>query len=89
MPSKFIVDGKEVYLYKIGEVAKAVHKSTKTIRRWEKLGLLPKATFKSRGNRVYSEEQLKNIVAWKKGHSMRQGYRIAKTKPIVFQNSTG
>ena len=82
---QFIIENTEVGLYQIGEIAKAIRKSVKTIRRWEKLGLLPKPVYKSKGRRLYTSKNLEDIIAWKKKHKMKQGYRISKTSSISWE----
>lgn len=48
--------------YKIGEFASKVGKSSKTIREWDKLGLLKPHHTGQGGYRYYSEEQIKDIL---------------------------
>ena len=78
------INGKDIGLYRIGEIAKAIKKSVKTLRRWEKLGLLPKPTYKSRGKRLYTKEQLETVLLWKKRHKIKQGIAIEEVEKISW-----
>lgn len=48
-------------LYKIGELAKELDRSTLTIKKWEESGLIPKAKRDSRGWRYYTEDDISGI----------------------------
>ncbi len=48
-------------VYKIGELAKELDRSTLTIKKWEESGLIPKAKRDSRGWRYYTDEDIKAI----------------------------
>ncbi|MDP8262617.1 MAG: MerR family transcriptional regulator [Candidatus Ancaeobacter aquaticus] len=48
--------------YKIADLAREVDRSCRTVKEWEKKGLIPKASRDSRGWRVYTEKQLKKVV---------------------------
>lgn len=60
--------GKVVRLYRITDFAFALERTSQTIRRWEKNGTLPKATFQKTGQnvhgkrRLYSEAQIEGTV---------------------------
>ena len=58
--SSFIEAGK---IYRIGELAKELDRRPLTIKRWESLGLIPKARRDSRGWRYYTREDVKGIIA--------------------------
>lgn len=52
-------------IYRIGELAKELDRSTLTIKKWEESGLIPKARRDSRGWRYYTEDDInaiKNIL---------------------------
>ena len=52
-------------IYRIGELAKELDRSTLTIKKWEENGLIPTAKRDSRGWRYYTEEdigRIKNIL---------------------------
>ncbi len=51
--------------YSIGEFAKAVGKTTKTLRNWDKNGKLKPARVEDTGYRYYSQEQLNNFFGLK------------------------
>jgi|GEM_PF-1062747 len=48
-------------VYRIGEVAKELDRSTLTIKKWEASGLIPKAKKDSRGWRYYTEDDINEI----------------------------
>ena len=48
-------------VYKIGELARELDRSTLTIKKWEESGLIPKAKRDSRGWRYYTDEDIKAI----------------------------
>ncbi len=51
--------------YSIGEFAKAIGKTTKTLRNWDKNGKLKPARVEDTGYRYYSEEQLNHFLGLK------------------------
>jgi len=48
-------------IYRIGELAKELDRSTLTIKKWEENGLIPKARRDSRGWRYYTEDDISRI----------------------------
>lgn len=48
-------------IYRIGELAKELDRSTLTIKKWEENGLIPKAKRDSRGWRYYTEDDMIKI----------------------------
>ena len=48
-------------MYKIGELAKELDRSTLTIKKWEESGLIPVARRDSRGWRCYTEGDISKI----------------------------
>ena len=48
-------------IYKIGELARELDRSTLTIKKWEESGLIPKAKRDSRGWRYYTEDDINRI----------------------------
>lgn len=85
-PTTIVVGGKEVTVVPIGLVAKAVGRGVQSLRRYERLGIIPKTPYHSKnGTRLYTVEQVIQIQklltdAGKVGKvSVRQrGYR----KPV-------
>lgn len=49
-------------VYKIKDLALRLDRSILTIKRWEKQGLIPKARKDSRGWRVYTETEVREIL---------------------------
>lgn len=70
MPVELEHEGKRTTFLKVGELAKVLGRSADTVRRWEKDGVIPKATFVMRQDantvvRLYSVQQafgLKKLV---------------------------
>ena len=78
------VNGEEVVLYPIGKLVEALKKSgytrgVQTIRKWEDTGVVPPATFRSGGKRLYSLEQIETFVKVAKECDIRQGLAISST----------
>ncbi len=48
-------------IYRIGELAKELDRSTLTIKKWEDSGLIPMAKRDSRGWRYYTEDDISEI----------------------------
>lgn len=74
-PKKYTINGEQVLLFTIGDLAKAIGKRPSTLRVWEHRGWLPKAKYRtpkpvnpqipekeSRGRRLYSLEQVEFLV---------------------------
>jgi putative resolvase len=51
--------------YSIGEFAKAIGKTTKTLRNWDKVGTLKPVRVEATGYRYYSQEQLNHFLGIK------------------------
>lgn len=72
-----VIGGREVELYRIGEVAEILNRTPVTLRKWERKGLIPKATFvlpssDPRGKRrLYSRAQVEAL------------YRVALEEKIL------
>ena len=49
-------------IYKIKDVALRIDRSILTLKRWEKQGLIPEARKDSRGWRIYTEEEVQEIL---------------------------
>jgi len=49
-------------VYKIKDLALRLDRSILTIKRWEKQGLIPKARKDSRGWRIYTEAEVRDIL---------------------------
>ena len=52
----------------IADLAKTLDRSVRTVKEWEKKGLIPKAHRDSRGWRVYSKDQADRIIKHVKRH---------------------
>jgi DNA-binding transcriptional MerR regulator len=49
-------------LYKIKDVALRIDRSILTLKRWEKQGYIPQARKDSRGWRIYTEEEVQEVL---------------------------
>jgi len=49
-------------VYKIKDLALRLDRSILTIKRWERQGLIPKARKDSRGWRIYTESEVRDIL---------------------------
>jgi len=48
--------------YRVSDIAKRTDRTTTTVLRWEKAGLIPRAKRDSRGWRIYTKDQVESIV---------------------------
>lgn len=65
-PKVVVYGGKEVEFFTIGALAKALNRTVGSIRKWERLGYIPKATYRSAGerqNRLYTRPQVEGMRA--------------------------
>lgn len=58
--------------YSIGEFAKAIGKTTKTLRNWDKVGTLKPVRVEQNGYRFYSQEQLNHFLGLKPKSSLNK-----------------
>ena len=64
-------------VYKIGELAKELDRSTLTIKKWEEIGLIPKAKRDSRGWRYYTDDDISEIRTILREHDYFAGRSTA------------
>lgn len=82
---KYNINGKELTLYPISVLAKRLSKAlgdertTQTIRKWEKNGVIPPAIFRVGQKRLYAKEQMEVICRVAKECGIRQGVAISLT----------
>jgi hypothetical protein len=65
-PKVLILHGQEVEFFTIGALAQALDREVVTIRKWERLGYIPKATYRAGGkrqDRLYTRAQIEGLVA--------------------------
>jgi predicted site-specific integrase-resolvase len=65
MYSIIVLGGGSVEDYSIDEFAKAIGKTTKTLRNWDKVGTLKPIRIEQNGYRYYSQEQLNHFLGIK------------------------
>ncbi|MEQ8156552.1 MAG: MerR family transcriptional regulator, partial [Clostridiaceae bacterium] len=58
--------------YSIGEFAKAIGKTTKTLRNWDKVGTLKPVRVEQNVYRFYSQEQLNHFLGLKPKSSLNK-----------------
>ncbi len=58
--------------YSIGEFAKAIGKTTKTLRNWDKVGTLKPIRVEQNGYRYYSQEQLNRFLGLKQENNLNK-----------------
>lgn len=58
--------------YSIGEFAKAIGKTTKTLRNWDKVGTLKPIRVEQNGCRYYSQEQLNHFLGLKQENNLNK-----------------
>lgn len=79
-PKKSIINGEEVTLYFISDLAHALGRTPQAIRKWEVSGIIPKAIFiDAHDRRMYTEEQIDIIVKTAEECKIGQGKNIAQT----------
>ncbi len=71
-PRTYRVQGVPTEFYTVGDLAAAVNRTPRTIRHWERIGVIPPATFRSpkphktalkeTGDRLYSHAQIEVVV---------------------------
>lgn len=58
-----VIDGREITMFTIGELARRLGRDVQTVRGWERRGVIPVARYRSLTNqRLYTEEQISAIV---------------------------
>ncbi len=74
--------------YRIGEVSRKTNIASHTIRYWEKeFSFFLKPVRNNRGQRLYTEKELENIVRLK-DLLIRRGYRITAAKKVLRQKDS-
>ena len=75
--------------YRIGEISRKTDIASHTIRYWEnEFSFFLKPVRNSRGQRLYTEKELENIIRLK-DLLYRHGYRIAAVKKVLRQKGPG
>lgn len=80
-----VPNGSIITVYPISKLASALERSTLTIRRWEREGIIPDTFFTSkRGHRMYSQDQIDIIVQCAEEAGIKRGSPIADTEFSVL-----
>lgn len=75
-----ILNGNKVRLFYIGSLAKAMNRTTTSIRIWESRGIIPESWFKDKfGKRLYTKEQIDIIVQCAEECDIKQGRKMSMT----------
>lgn len=73
----YVVDGKELELFTIGELCDRLDRERQTIRKWERDGIIPPAQYRSKsGRRLYTKQQIDAIVSVVEKYNIKQGITI-------------
>lgn len=95
-PRKYVVGGVETEFFTIGQLARALGREPVTIRKWEREGIIPVATFQVPGKegdprgrrRLYNRAQVEGIVriAHEEGvlHERRRSFETTEFKSKVL-----
>lgn len=73
----YTIDGVDLEMFTIGELATRLDRQLQTLRKWEKLGIIPQATYRSGTNRrLYTTNQIEAIVDCVRRYNIKQGQPI-------------
>ena len=76
-PKTYIIDGKELEMFTMGELADRLDRQGQTLRKWEKQGIIPQAIYRSGSNRrLYTRNQIEAIVEVVEKYQIKQGQPI-------------
>lgn len=82
-PRTYTVGGKDVEFFTVGQLAMALNRTSKTVRRWEEKGIIPVAIFRAPSKsplgkqRLYTRAQVEGMM------------RIAKEEGLLYSNYQG
>lgn len=80
-----VPNGSVVTVYPISKLAEALGRSALTVRRWERIGIIPSTFFvNKRGHRMYSQDQIDIIVQCAEESGIKRGMPIADTEFSVL-----
>ena len=85
---EYVVNGRNTMLYTIGELCKRLKRQNQTLRKWERMGAIPPAQYRSRrGRRLYTEAQIQAIVDAVKRYNIKFGHPLpAEMKAEIFRD---
>lgn len=73
----YVIEGKELEMFTIGELAQRLDRQRQTLRKWENNGIIPQAIYRSGANRrLYTKNQIEAIVGCVIKHQIKQGQPI-------------
>jgi hypothetical protein len=87
-PKVYVVAGREVEFFTVGMLARALHREAVTIRKWEREGIIPKATYRGQSvdprgkRRLYTRDQVEGMlkIAWAEGLMSGRKVQIRRTQ---------
>ena len=75
----YVIEGKELEMFTIGELAQRLDRQRQTLRKWENNGIIPQAIYRSGANRrLYTQNQIEAIVQCVLKHEIKQGQPISE-----------
>jgi hypothetical protein len=79
---EYVINGVELEMFTIGELAKRLDRQRQTLRKWEKQGIIPQAIYRSGADRrLYTKNQIEAIVNCVMKYEIKQGQPI----PLEFK----
>lgn len=96
-PKVYTINGEDIEFFTVGQLAKALGREPGTMRKWENLGVIPKATFQVPGKdgdvrgrrRLYSRKQVEGMVRIAEEEGMlantRKPFQQTKFKERVLE----
>jgi MerR family regulatory protein len=88
MPKTYVINGRETELFTIGELAEQLDRQRQTIRKWEREGIIPAATFRSKaGRRLYTRPQITAIVDTVNNFELKQGMAIPNEFKVAVKEA--
>jgi hypothetical protein len=74
------VQGKMVELFPIGELGKAIGRSSVTLRKWEQMGVIPRTYRDNSGRRMYTAGQIKATRRILAEENLNSGRSVMKSQ---------
>lgn len=77
----YVLKGKEVQMYTIGELADALGRESQTVRKWEIAGVIPKTLFRDKAKRrLYPQDIVEGLKAIGVSEEITQGVSFQNTQ---------
>ena len=73
----YTIKGVELEMFTNGYLAERLDRQAQTLRKWEKQGIIPQATYRNASNRrLYTTNQIEAIVQCVTKYGLQQGFPI-------------